>query len=454
MRAGFSRVEITPPVGEHPEMMGFGPFLGRTALEVLQPLHLRASYLEAEEGGGLLLSFDLCGLREDLADSIRQAAGEAVGLRAEQVIACCTHTHSAPSVMPIVGWGEFHEPTARRLPRHAAEAAAAAKAAAAPVVVEGGVTALEGFSHNRVYGSAGPLDTRLQVLAFRSRRSKRLLGLWSHYSCHPVLLCEQCRVISPDFCGVAMQALEAKHRSAVCTFLQGSCGDVNPVLAHMKQERSIVHLAHFARRFRLAVEEALGRARPVNGDRVQAISRQGSLPVAVLSEAAIDGFVADAELGRRGEGWRRLAAISSEKLRAEAQWLGRQAQPRRRFPMAALAVGEQVLVCHPFEMFTRIGLDIRAGLGPDTTWVVGYANGYEGYAPTADRFTPTSGDYAAHGVPLMMARHPYRADLPRALRQALTRLAEEVKEAPPPRGLTPARGAHYNRSGRRVVARR
>ncbi len=63
MIAGFSRVEITPLPREHPEMMGFGAFLGRTALEVLQPIHVRASYLE-DGGKALVLSFDLCGLSE------------------------------------------------------------------------------------------------------------------------------------------------------------------------------------------------------------------------------------------------------------------------------------------------------------------------------------------------------------------------------------------------------
>src|SRR5512140_2799356 len=124
MQAGFARVEITPPVDEHPEMMGVGAVLGRTALEIAQPLHVRASYLEGEEAA-LLLSFDSCGLREDLADEVRAAAGKAVGLAPAQVITACTHTHSAPSVMPIIGWGEFHQPTAERLPKQAAQAARA-----------------------------------------------------------------------------------------------------------------------------------------------------------------------------------------------------------------------------------------------------------------------------------------------------------------------------------------
>ena len=406
MLAGFSRVDITPPPGEHPEMMGFGPFLGRTALEVLQRIHVRATYLEDQEGGAAaLLSFDLCGLTEDLADAVRGAVARATNVEPDQVIATCTHTHSAPSLMPIIGWGELAEATAERLPRFAAKAAAEAKAAARETLIERGGTDLDGFSRNRVYGSAGPRDIGLRTLAFRESATRRLLGLWVHYTCHPVLLCEQCRVISPDFCGVAMQALEAENDGAVCSFLQGYCGDINPVLAHMRQERSIVHLAHFAHRFRRAVEEAMRSPLPGAGDRVSALSERLALPVSVLSGETILAFETDAQT--KGAGWTKLASVAAPALRAETAKLRRMRPPQRKAPIAALAVGKHILVFHPFEMFTQVGLDIRARLGPEQTWVVGYTNGYQGYAPTFDRYTPPSGDYAAHGVPLMMGRHPY-----------------------------------------------
>lgn len=424
MIAGFSRVEITPLPREHPEMMGFGAFLGRTALEVLQPIHVRASYLE-DGGKALVLSFDLCGLSESLAEAIRKAAGEAAGLSAEQVVATCTHTHSAPSVMPIIGWGEFDEATAGRLPRLAAQAAEAARGAAAAAAVESGRTTFEWLSRNRVYGSKGSRDTELRTFAFREMASGRLLGLWAHYTCHPVLLCEQCRVISPDFCGVAMQALEAASQGAVCSFLQGYCGDINPLWAHMKQERSIVNLAHAGRRFRVAVGEAMAASQPATDGSIRVASKALPLSVALMSEEAIRAFEANAVT--RGEGWRRLSGTAGPAIRSEGEKLRAMKAPRRNVPTAALAVGQHTLVFHPFEMFTQVGLDIRERLGADTTWVVGYANGYEGYAPTIDRFAPTTGDYAAHGVPLMMGRNPYSPALSSELIEGLTKIGEHVK---------------------------
>jgi len=426
MQAGFARADITPPAGEHPEMMGFGPFLGRSAQEVLQPIHVRASYLEDDAGqAALLLSFDLCGLREELADTIRGAAGRAVGLEPERVIAACTHTHSAPSVMPIIGWGEFDEATAARLPALAAQASKTAKAAAGPVSITAGSCALEGFSHNRVYGAGGPLDTQLSVIAFNAPEDGRLRGLWVHYTCHPVWLCEQSRVISPDYCGVTMQALEACHSDAVCSFWQGTSGDINPVRAHLKQERSIVNRAPAADRVRRSVEEAAAACAPVAAGRLAVRSGRVALPVGLHHEADLRAF--EAFVGPRSEGWRRLIAIAGPMLRAEAERLGRSPEPRREVPVAALALGERTLVFHPFEMFTQIGQDIRRRLGSATSWVVGYANGYEGYAPTPDRFAPMSGDYAAHAVPLMMGRHPYRATMAEELVEGLVGLGRSVR---------------------------
>jgi hypothetical protein len=54
-------------------------------------------------------------------------------------------------------------------------------------------------------------------------------------------------------------------------------------------------------------------------------------------------------------------------------------------------------------------------------------NGYEGYAPTIDRFAPATGDYAAHGVPLMMGRNPYSPALASELVEGLTKIGQHVR---------------------------
>jgi hypothetical protein len=222
-----------------------------------------------------------------------------------------------------------------------------------------------------------------------------------------------------------MQALEVKHQGAVCTFLQGYCGDINPLWAHMKQERSIVNLAHAGRRFRTAVEEALAASRAELAGRVRVASKALPRSVALMSEEAVRAF--EANVQTRGERWRRLAGIAGTAIRGEAETLRAMRRPRRNVPTAALAVGKHTLVFHPFEMFTQVGLDIRERLGADTAWVVGYVNGYEGYVPTIDRFAPTTGDYAAHGVPLMMGRNPYSPALASELVEGLTKIGQHVR---------------------------
>jgi len=304
-----------------------------------------------------------------------------------------------------------------------------AKAAAVPATLERGATGLGGFSRNRVYGPGGPRDINLRTLVFRQQGRGKLLGLWVYYSCHPVLLCEKCRVISPDFCGVAMQALEAANEGAVCSFLQGYCGDINPVSAHMRQERSIVHLTHYGRRLCLAVKEAMAASRSEAAEKVGALNEELALPVSVLSDETIGAFEANALL--HGRGWARLGPVSAALLREAAPKLRRMRPPQRRVPIAALTVGEHALAFHPFEMFTQIGLDIREKLGAESTWVVGYTNGYEGYAPTIDRFAPISGDYAAHGVPLMMGRHPYTPRLGENLSKGLVGIGRRVRTQRP-----------------------
>jgi hypothetical protein len=74
----------------------------------------------------------------------------------------------------------------------------------------------------------GPLDPNVRVLKF-TRVSGGLAGFIANYSVHPVVMAEKTRMFTGDLTGVATNQLMAEHPDSVGIFLQGSCGDIDPI---------------------------------------------------------------------------------------------------------------------------------------------------------------------------------------------------------------------------------
>lgn len=90
--AGFSRVDITPPLG----IPVAGYFVSRFADGVLDPLNLRALALQVGENKVVLLSAELVGLRMEMTSEIQQMISDATGLPVEAIYIHCSHTHTGP----------------------------------------------------------------------------------------------------------------------------------------------------------------------------------------------------------------------------------------------------------------------------------------------------------------------------------------------------------------------
>ena len=73
MRAGFGMAEITPPVGT--ELAGFGYYLERRMEGIRDPLHIRAAALEEGNVRVLVISCELLGLSQEVADALEQQHG-------------------------------------------------------------------------------------------------------------------------------------------------------------------------------------------------------------------------------------------------------------------------------------------------------------------------------------------------------------------------------------------
>ena len=95
MRAGTSRIDITPPKG-----VSMGGYLARTkgAEGIHDPLFVRALVLEDGERRVALLSVDLAAVDRPVSSDIRRRIEQETAIPAAQVMLACTHTHAGPLV--------------------------------------------------------------------------------------------------------------------------------------------------------------------------------------------------------------------------------------------------------------------------------------------------------------------------------------------------------------------
>jgi hypothetical protein len=455
MKAGFGKSDLTPRLGV--QLAGYGPYRNRAAQEIIAPLAARAAVIRDGKTNVVLLSVELCGTPRPLAERIRAVVAARVGCRADEVFLSSTHTHSAPSVGGMFGWGEPDAVYLETLPARAAEAAVRAKAALAEVEWRHAHVACEGIAVNRETDTGFALnanfaermnlrwrpakpeqtDPTVRVLAAYGAGGK-LVGLLHHFGCHPVVYGEKTAAIHGDFVGLASIQLEAKHEGAVAIFLPGALGDVNPKLNHRVPRESRRALNAIARQYVGAVARGLRVARPVAcaanalvnvsdeikftrvaWSKARVLKRVSALEK-IFTEAGVTDFPHAGglpPLHTRGMEMARLQGMRA----LLTEWRGRVA-PNPPVRVHGLRIGPVAFLGCGLEVYQSLQSVILKNSPHVATWVVSLVGG-NGYAP--DAAAQRRAGYSDDFVPLMMGELPY-ARVDQDLIRALAKLARQL----------------------------
>lgn len=385
LRVGFSKLDITPPVGA----IITGPGAPRST-GTDDPLFVKA--LVVESGGKTLaiVGLDLVKVTLELADAAISEASQRTGIDRHAVMICPSHNHSSPLIPAIGDARSTNKDYIATLPGRIAESIEQAFKAAQParmflgrsLVFEGihnrrVVSKADGLALNtwlkklndleqspQVLGTEGPIDPELWVARFDALDG-RVLGTLVNFTCHPALHDRiQISTWSADFPGViAEQLAEAYGKQAVCVFTQGAAGNIAPPVQFTPdwRERSAV----FAR----AAVDAAKRAIPIKGPIVVGYARRD---VAVpCRDPADQREGAIARLGWRPdmfEGAKRAAA----------------SMPRiRNVPVNAGRIGPLGIATNAGELFVEWGISVKKRSPFPYTIVCELTNDWVGYEPTA-----------------------------------------------------------------------
>jgi len=435
IEAGFAKVDITPRVGV--ELCGFGPYLNRHSVGVRDRLWARAMALRRGRRTAVMVSCDLVGVGLATTRRVRALLRERAGVPEDAVMVHCTHTHSGPTTIDLIGWGDPDDPYNELLPRRIAQAATDALANLSPAEFLHAEVPCEGIGLNREYDRDAPpleevldedwrparpelTDTTCHVI--RVDKDGRVAGFLSYFGCHPVVCCAATRHIHGDYPGVATNALEREYPGSVGLFLQGAQGDVNSCVVHKPEQESLPALDVVAARYARSVREGLRAARAAEVNDLRFARREVTFRRRQISLQQLREKLAQQEsvLARQGAtdadrevrmATVQLAALRRLIARAEA---GGPLEPPSE--VQGIALGPIAFLGSPFEIFQAIKNEVAAGCRAPVPLVMGLTNDFLGYAP--DRTAAERGGYAADTVPMMLGALPFASiheELARAL---------------------------------------
>ncbi len=413
-RAGAARVNITPPLG----LPLVGEWDTPPGRYVRHDLFARCLVLEQ---GGTRVAFvvcDLLGISRALGDEVRRLAEKQTGIPASQILVSATHTHSAASAIgnrfdAKTGLDAYQTFVAGR----AADAVACAVYTLRPARI-GWATAREprhvfcrrwflkpgtmpanpfGSTEDRVKMNpgrcnphldrpAGPVDPQIVLLAAQALDGKPI-GMLANYSLHYVGGTVKGE-ISADYYGLYNERMrellgaDGQEPPFVSLMSNGTSGNINNIDFTKPGEK----LPPYAR-MRLVADE------------VAQTVFDAYQKIAWRDKAELRAVFGEIELKYRSptDAQREWARAVTAKMAPDAKPKGLseiyaqrvlacgEAPETGTFPLQAVRVGELGITAIPCEVFSEIGLDLKARSPFKTTCTVSLAHGYFGYLPTPEQ---------------------------------------------------------------------
>lgn len=235
LKAGFSKVKITPPVGT--PMTGFGnrDYDPAGARAVHDDLYIRALSLSQGNEEVLIMGFDLLFFSRDEADRMKGAIGRRINLSPKQILLNTSHTHTGPKV------GSWDYTPSDMLYLQFVEdsvvkAALQARNSRQEVTLWVGKTTsavplnrrkkLPDGTVDFAPNPAGTVCNTLPFCVFKDTSGKPVSILFS-ISCHPSTIKgdELAYQFSSDYPGIATARLDQWLGHPGSVFLQGAAGD-------------------------------------------------------------------------------------------------------------------------------------------------------------------------------------------------------------------------------------
>ncbi len=400
LRAGFARVDITPPLGT--TLAGYPQT--RHADGVLDPLTASAVVFDDGEKRIAILSVDHLGLNMARTDVMRPKIAEAIETETAAIHLCCTHTHLAPVTYP-----GHNEEYVLFLTQKLCDVAAMAVKDLAPAALsytrarvedvafirrfrmkDGSCRTNPGFQNPDIDHSLGLPDEEASLLIVKREGAKEI-GI-INFQVHPDTIGGD--TISADFPYFVRSTYEELVPNSHCMYINGAQGDTNHF--DVRLGKGALRFGHrrtryMGRKIALSLIANYDLAQPLEGTKVNYCQKN----VMVKNNKGTPDQVPEAQeiMKRFREGGiDAVGPASMGMLRVSAYAQANrivsmlEAPDERELCLVAVCVGDVAFVGYPGEPFTQVGRSVKQKSKFTLTIPSCCSNGYEGYFPTEDAY--------------------------------------------------------------------
>jgi hypothetical protein len=234
---GAAREIITPEIGTL--LYGYRPDVKSESVH--DELTLSAIAFGGENRTGVLISADICSIQNELTSQLRKAVAAECHISERDVIVAATHTHCAPNLTGMQGWGEidrpyFNEvflPAAIKAAKRATKSMCEAEVGTAAGRSEVGINRREHTRSGEILLGQNPwgqFDSNMTVIKVRRADTNEGIVNLIHYGCHGTA-CGCSTVITRDWPGMMVDSTE-RATGTLTVFINGAIGDVGPRLTN------------------------------------------------------------------------------------------------------------------------------------------------------------------------------------------------------------------------------
>ncbi|MBE6933806.1 MAG: hypothetical protein E7462_01960 [Ruminococcaceae bacterium] len=428
LKAGFSRVNITPSLG----IPVVGYFQPRYASGVLDELEINALALATEKDKVLLMSADLCQIKKAEQDAACEAICAATGLTPDQIFIHSTHTHTGPSVSleGVAGLVDGEAPSeevalySKQLCSKFADAAVMALADLKPAKMgwavskapniafvrrfrmkDGKVRTNPGVGNPDILHPIGDVDERVNVLRFDREGAETIV--LANFGDHPDVVGGD--LISGDWPTLYRHRLEKCLDNVKTLFFNGAQGDVNHVNVNAKHgdlndmfhdfddvARGYGHARHMGNVVAGAVLQVYDKVNYVDVDSIRSKLYTVSIPSNMPKPEDMPLARKYNELhlaGRDDEIPFEAMELTTVVAEAGRMVLLENGPEAFDMKLTGVAIGSVALLGIPGEPFNGVGLGLKQAEGWDMVLPCCLTNGSQGYFPMQDAYT--EGGYEA-----------------------------------------------------------
>lgn len=416
LECGFAQCTITP-VPNEVYLDGYG-FRVTPAEGLRNELYVKVCVFKWGDERFAIATFDICGFNREIVQILKEHISNLNNLELSKISVCATHTHAGPACgvledlpINIIYWNIVGEKAGRMVSE------------AFQVATAGHFDFTFGKELTSTFNRRGRelVDRRVRIGGFFDN-SGILKGVITSAACHAVIRTDM--LISSDYLSVLTRQAAIEFPNVPLLFLQGRGADINPYFTEeFTQDEQCEMLGG---ELKDSVFDAILRLDAKADDQYHLASdcRQAVIPM--LPYPSVNDL--------------NNAIQKYKQLYYDAQTVNDKRYPLRELnwnkkALCAILNGQKpdimvqiqvmelsdniVFVMIPFELFTLTGqtiedMMVKWGYSPESIFVIGYANGTNGYLAPEDEYN--YGGYeivdAAHwyGLP-QCSEHSERAVL-------------------------------------------